>query len=139
VEAISGRSRDGKSLVLTTNWTKDSLKAMPEYKYERRQIEALAWQRRPASGFCQRKSESTLSSFRQAATPGKTILEANHARPLAALVVLGRCQRIATSVLRRRWRTKVTLMEAASPSKLRLRPMSRSYSTMSPWRAMSFR
>jgi sporulation protein YlmC with PRC-barrel domain len=34
-----GRSRDGKSLVLTTNWTKDSLKAMPEYKYERRQIE----------------------------------------------------------------------------------------------------
>ena len=33
------RSRDGKSLVLTTNWTKDSLKAMPEYKYERRQIE----------------------------------------------------------------------------------------------------
>jgi len=32
-----GHSRDGKSLVLTTNWTKDSLKAMPEYKYERRQ------------------------------------------------------------------------------------------------------
>ena len=32
-------SRDGKSLVLTTNWTKDSLKAMPEYKYERRQTE----------------------------------------------------------------------------------------------------
>jgi sporulation protein YlmC with PRC-barrel domain len=30
-----GRSRDGKSLVLVTNWTKDSLKAMPEYKYER--------------------------------------------------------------------------------------------------------
>ena len=29
--------RDGKSLVLTTNWTKDSLKAMPDYKYERRQ------------------------------------------------------------------------------------------------------
>jgi sporulation protein YlmC with PRC-barrel domain len=34
-----GRSRDGKSLVLTTNWTKDSLKAMPEYKYERRQTQ----------------------------------------------------------------------------------------------------
>jgi len=34
-----GHSRDGKSLVLTANWTKDSLKAMPEYKYERRQIE----------------------------------------------------------------------------------------------------
>jgi len=31
-----GRSRDGKSLVLTTNWTRESLKAMPEYKYERR-------------------------------------------------------------------------------------------------------
>ena len=30
-------SRDGKSLVLTTNWTKGSLKAMPDYKYERRQ------------------------------------------------------------------------------------------------------
>jgi sporulation protein YlmC with PRC-barrel domain len=29
--------RDGKSLLLTTNWTKDSLKAMPDYKYERRQ------------------------------------------------------------------------------------------------------
>ena len=28
--------RDGKSLVLTTDWTKDSLKAMPDYKYERR-------------------------------------------------------------------------------------------------------
>ena len=28
---------DGKSLMLTTNWTKDSLKAMPDYKYERRQ------------------------------------------------------------------------------------------------------
>ena len=28
---------DGKSLKLTTNWTKDSLKAMPDYKYERRQ------------------------------------------------------------------------------------------------------
>ena len=28
-------SRDGKSLVITTNWTKDSLKAMPDYKYER--------------------------------------------------------------------------------------------------------
>jgi hypothetical protein len=34
-----GHSRDGKSLVLTANWTKDSLKAMPEYKYERRQTE----------------------------------------------------------------------------------------------------
>ncbi len=34
-----GHSRDGKALVLTTNWTKDSLKAMPEYKYERRQTE----------------------------------------------------------------------------------------------------
>jgi hypothetical protein len=33
------RSRDGKSLVLTTNWTKDSLKAMPNYKYERRQAQ----------------------------------------------------------------------------------------------------
>jgi sporulation protein YlmC with PRC-barrel domain len=32
-------SRDGKSLVLTTNWTKDSLKAMPDYKYERRQTQ----------------------------------------------------------------------------------------------------
>jgi hypothetical protein len=32
-----GHSRDGESLVLTANWTKDSLKAMPEYKYERRQ------------------------------------------------------------------------------------------------------
>jgi len=29
--------RDGKSFVITTNWTKDSLKAMPDYKYERRQ------------------------------------------------------------------------------------------------------
>ena len=29
--------RDDKSLMLTTNWTKDSLKAMPDYKYERRQ------------------------------------------------------------------------------------------------------
>jgi hypothetical protein len=28
--------RDGKDLMLTTNWTKDSLKAMPDYKYERR-------------------------------------------------------------------------------------------------------
>jgi sporulation protein YlmC with PRC-barrel domain len=34
-----GRSRDGKSLVLTTNWTRDSLTAMPEYKYERRQTQ----------------------------------------------------------------------------------------------------
>jgi sporulation protein YlmC with PRC-barrel domain len=30
-------SRDGRALVLTTSWTKDSLKAMPDYKYERRQ------------------------------------------------------------------------------------------------------
>ncbi|MCW5737946.1 MAG: PRC-barrel domain-containing protein [Enhydrobacter sp.] len=28
--------RDGKSVVLKTTWTKDSLKAMPDYKYERR-------------------------------------------------------------------------------------------------------
>ena len=28
--------RDGKDLMLTTDWTKDSLKAMPDYKYERR-------------------------------------------------------------------------------------------------------
>jgi sporulation protein YlmC with PRC-barrel domain len=34
-----GHSRDGESLVLIANWTKDSLKAMPEYKYERRQTE----------------------------------------------------------------------------------------------------
>ena len=30
-------SRDGTSLVITTGWTKDSLKAMPDYEYERRQ------------------------------------------------------------------------------------------------------
>lgn len=29
-------TRDGDSVVLKTNWTKDSLKAMPDYKYERR-------------------------------------------------------------------------------------------------------
>jgi len=29
--------RDGKSLVLTTNWTKDTLKTMPDYEYQRRQ------------------------------------------------------------------------------------------------------
>jgi len=29
-------SRDGNSLRLTSSWTKESLKAMPEYKYERR-------------------------------------------------------------------------------------------------------
>ena len=29
--------RDGKSLMLTTGWTKDSLKAMTDFKYERRQ------------------------------------------------------------------------------------------------------
>ncbi len=28
--------RDGKDLLLMTDWTKDSLKAMPDYKYERR-------------------------------------------------------------------------------------------------------
>jgi hypothetical protein len=28
--------RDGKDLMLATNWTKDTLKAMPDYKYERR-------------------------------------------------------------------------------------------------------
>ncbi|MBI2741301.1 MAG: PRC-barrel domain-containing protein [Rhodospirillales bacterium] len=30
-------SRGDKSVVVTTSWTKDSLKAMPDYKYERRQ------------------------------------------------------------------------------------------------------
>ena len=30
-------SRDDKSIVITTSWTKDSLKAMPDYKSERRQ------------------------------------------------------------------------------------------------------
>jgi len=30
-------SRDDKSIVIMTSWTKDSLKAMPDYKYERRQ------------------------------------------------------------------------------------------------------
>ncbi len=30
-------SRDGKSLVITTGWTKESLKSMPDYKYERRE------------------------------------------------------------------------------------------------------
>jgi hypothetical protein len=34
-----GRSRDGKSLVLITNWTRDSLKAMPEYRYERHETQ----------------------------------------------------------------------------------------------------
>ena len=29
-------SRDDESVVLTTTWTKDSLKEMPDYKYERR-------------------------------------------------------------------------------------------------------
>ena len=29
--------RDDKSIVVTTSWTKDSLKAMPDYKHERRQ------------------------------------------------------------------------------------------------------
>ncbi len=31
------QTRDGKSLVLTTNMSKDDLKALPDYKYERRQ------------------------------------------------------------------------------------------------------
>jgi sporulation protein YlmC with PRC-barrel domain len=30
-------SRDDKSIVIVTGWTKESLKAMPDYKYERRQ------------------------------------------------------------------------------------------------------
>ena len=30
-------SRDGKSVVITTSWTKASLMSMPDYKYERRQ------------------------------------------------------------------------------------------------------
>jgi sporulation protein YlmC with PRC-barrel domain len=30
-------SRDDRSIVIMTSWTKDSLKAMPDYKYERRQ------------------------------------------------------------------------------------------------------
>jgi sporulation protein YlmC with PRC-barrel domain len=30
-------SRDDKSIVIVTSWTKESLKAMPDYKYERRQ------------------------------------------------------------------------------------------------------
>jgi len=30
-------SRDDRSIVITTTWTKDSLKAMPDYKHERRQ------------------------------------------------------------------------------------------------------
>lgn len=30
-------SRDDRSIVIMTTWTKDSLKAMPDYKYERRQ------------------------------------------------------------------------------------------------------
>ena len=34
------QSRDGKSLVLTTNLSKDDLKALPDYKYERRQATA---------------------------------------------------------------------------------------------------
>lgn len=35
-------TRDGRSLVIMTSWTKDSLKAMPDYKYERRQPAAPA-------------------------------------------------------------------------------------------------
>jgi hypothetical protein len=34
------QSRDGKSVVLTTSMSKDDLKAMPDYKYERRQAAA---------------------------------------------------------------------------------------------------
>ena len=34
------QSRDGKSVVLTTNLSKDDLKALPDYKYERRQATA---------------------------------------------------------------------------------------------------
>ena len=30
-------SRDDRSIVIMTSWTKESLKAMPDYKYERRQ------------------------------------------------------------------------------------------------------
>jgi hypothetical protein len=30
--------REGNSVTIKTNWTKDSLKAMPDYKYERRQV-----------------------------------------------------------------------------------------------------
>ena len=30
------QSRDGKSIVLTTSFSKDELKSMPDYKYERR-------------------------------------------------------------------------------------------------------
>jgi len=30
------QSRDGKSIVLTTSLSKDELKSMPDYKYERR-------------------------------------------------------------------------------------------------------
>ncbi len=35
-------TRDGRSLAIMTNWTKDSLKAMPDYKYERRRPAAPA-------------------------------------------------------------------------------------------------
>ncbi len=38
-------SRDGNSLLLKTNWTKESLKAMPEYKYERRAMATPAGQK----------------------------------------------------------------------------------------------
>jgi len=34
------QTRDGKSVVLTTNLSKDDLKALPDYKYERRQAAA---------------------------------------------------------------------------------------------------
>ncbi len=38
-------SRDGNSLLLKTTWTKESLKAMPEYKYERRAMATPAGQK----------------------------------------------------------------------------------------------
>jgi hypothetical protein len=34
--------RDGKSVLLTTNLSKDALKAMPDYKDQRRQPESAA-------------------------------------------------------------------------------------------------
>ncbi len=39
-------SRDGNSLLLKTSWTKDSLKAMPEYKYERRAMATPAGEKK---------------------------------------------------------------------------------------------
>jgi sporulation protein YlmC with PRC-barrel domain len=43
-------SRDGKSIVITTRWTKASLKSMPDYKYERRQPAATPAAPAPRSG-----------------------------------------------------------------------------------------